>query len=852
MSKPPRNPGFLAAVCCALLLGTGTVASAEQPGPARADISSATPEVPLIEGDLRRELIGLFVDEEERNGLLVIAHGEDYLLPLDRILTDIGATLEVRSGAYWFSTPAGDVPAGNALVAASSGALMISVSQLDELLKLQARFDTAEYALFVSRAWSDRSPAYAVTELRTPEFSPPSASIRNIRADYNYFSTEQDSSLWAEYFTAGNLGGGTWQARMEQDPDNDLTPYDYYWRKQGDNNQLLLGNASYSLHPLMETLEQTGAQYLWSNQNFDDVNVGGLRALDDALNYGSGTRHIAGNAEPGAIAELRINGGAIARTRVRLDGTFEFTSVDVPQRGSARIEVLVLDRSGVLLETFDYSQRAGSGQLAAGQHTLFSAAGQQGNPLTDNASDNDGMSGALQWRYGLNERVTLEVGHQYDGDEGSSLAGVSMSLGKHWFTQLAVSDARDREAVEFIVEGGDQRWRVDFRTREYRTDRSGEPERQWIRDGVASYQLAERLEIGLAGRDAYTAFEDTRFVLPSITWGDGRYANFNARPNAGGNYRFDARLTPTHRDAVRYTFEEDRHFVDMRRRARSGLEYYANFRSGEGLSATGELGFISYSERRLWERTQIGLVGSSGDLGYVVQWDARLLPGVYSRLRMTDNAYNNETLGVESGFSVQWALSMDYAFSRGGIVAADDYSGHSESAALAGPVSIDGAALGRDSGVEKLTLIVNGVSHTANVQGGEFFIDGLPPGVHRVSIDPRDLPIQLMPAPDQVYWVELGRSAVTTMPVELQVRYAISGRARSAAGEAMPGLALRVASVDGVLERSLMTDQFGFYRADELPPGHYTVEALRAGEVVARRNVDISDAFLFEQDLMVP
>ena len=73
--------------------------------------------------------------------------------------------------------------------------------------------------------------------------------------------------------------------------------------------------------------------------------------------------------------------------------------------------------------------------LSAGQHTVFASVGGEGNLLDDDV-DSRGTAGALQWRYGVNEKLTVELSQQYDGEDGAWVIGTSAALGGSWFGVL--------------------------------------------------------------------------------------------------------------------------------------------------------------------------------------------------------------------------------------------------------------------------------------------------------------------------------------------------------------------------------------------------------------------------------
>ena len=138
------------------------------------------------------------------------------------------------------------------------------------------------------------------------------------------------------------------------------------------------------------------------------------------------------------------------------------------------------------------------------------------------------------------------------------------------------------------------------------------------------------------------------------------------------------------------------------------------------------------------------------------------------------------------------------------------------------------------------------------MEAGRYYLDGLEPGLHKISIDSRFLPIELMPGDNQDYWVRLEAGASTEVPLLLEARYAISGRVRNVDGENVTGLQLSILNAAGRQVGEVYTDRYGLYRADALAPGKYYVVAYENGERLSAIEVRITDAFLFEQDLLVP
>jgi len=268
--------------------------------------------------------------------------------------------------------------------------------------------------------------------------------------------------------------------------------------------------SNFSWHPLLPTVEQTGVQFLYSISQWptfgrtDITRASGTRAISN------GVREISGVATPGSVAELRVDGGTIARTRVRLDGSYDFPNVVLPTRGYSEVAVLILDRNSG--ETQDYSRRSGIELPSKRQHSVFGTVGEQGSSLDDRFGSLGGAS-AAQWC----EDLTIELGHKQIGEVRGSEASISMVFFNQWFGSLGYAEGFDRNPMGLDLEGGNELW---------------------------------------------------RFVLPSVGWNNNKNFTVSAWPNSSGSYCVDTRFKPTHRDTARYSYEHDNQGLG---RARFGI-----------------------------------------------------------------------------------------------------------------------------------------------------------------------------------------------------------------------------------------------------------------------------------------
>lgn len=831
--------------------------------------------------EFSKQLLGLFVDGEEQPALIAAHDGNEYLLPLVTILASSGASLDPDAAqdeatSIKVNTPGGPAVLSEADLRLVDGQLMITQTALAEILLIETSFDQSSFALYLVLPWSlSQQSEFLAFSAPEPDFTPPTASIRNMRADLFYVANNSGNDMNGDYFFSGNLAGGGWRFRAEQHGDQETTPTEYYWAKDWGKSMLLAGNSNYSLHPLLPTVEQTGVQYLYSNTPLPTSRGADITSTNGTKRIANGIRDISGTASPGAVAELRIDGRVETRTRVRLDGSYDFPGVELPTRGYSEIIVHVLDnRTRALIETQDFSRRSGIELLADGQQTVFSAFGQQGNML-DGRRESQGASTAVQWRYGLTEDLTLELGRQQVGDQIGNEAAVSMAFSNHWFGSLAFADGMNRSSVGFDLEGGADKWNLDLSMREFNLKDSDSlpawgnqdyslgladtqntvPEagsKQWARSINFRYQLSENFTLGLLGRDTSTTYEQSNFVLPTASWSNRKNLSISARPNSAGEYRIDSRFSPNQHGSIRYAYEDQSHLLDYRYSSRSGREYYASFSADDESSGRFETGMVSHFENQRFGTLQMGLVNGDSGVGYSLEWEATFVPGVSSQLRLSKGGRDLTLSEADSDLFLQWHVTFDFAVAQKRIVPADSSSAATQSAALTGNLMLGNEKIPSRYDIDRIELLIDGDTYTARVQGGRYYIEGLQPGLHKVAIDARYLPMELSPLADQSFWVRLEKSAATEVPLGLEVKFSIAGRVQDANGVNLPYQRLLILDNTGQIVGEVYTDQFGLYRTNNVAPGSYKVMADRNGDGDAVIEVVVSDSYLFEQNLVIP
>lgn len=191
-----------------------------------------------------------------------------------------------------------------------------------------------------------------------------------------------------------------------------------YWAKSGDKIATRLGvNQPNSLGQGAQTSgsEFTGALVAYSNRNIDRH----LAFFDDTSssllqNTSQDYQHIIGVGEPGGVAELRIDGRALARVQIGLDGRYEFLNLDVSQftLADTLIEIAIfaypLARQPLEVRPIFLGKRRTN--VATDELLIEAGVGRSGNLFNSDDNNNHDTAAHVYAEYGVSNRLAVRAG----------------------------------------------------------------------------------------------------------------------------------------------------------------------------------------------------------------------------------------------------------------------------------------------------------------------------------------------------------------------------------------------------------------------------------------------------------
>ncbi len=202
---------------------------------------------------------------------------------------------------------------------------------------------------------------------------------------------------------------------------------------------------------------------------------------------------------------------------------------------------------------------------------------------------------------------------------------------------------------------------------------------------------------------------------------------------------------------------------------------------------------------------------------------------------------------ADPGLQLRWTLSADFAFAGGRPIPGRNEYTNSRAGSIGGKLTLNNGAKLSSREIDLVSVIVDGVPHTAVVNGGHFLLEDLLPGVYQVSLSPQYLPMDLTPR-DATYRVKVAPSATTKVNFTLAYEYGVAGQILYEDERPAIGLVVNVYDSHGGLIHSTRTDQYGYYRLSGLEPAVYVIRVAPESESAIERQITIEDSDLFDAD----
>ena len=851
----------------ALLLCALPMLAIAKPGVSASTTAASTPNATIPPAGYMApaphatRVAGFFLngrDSGQSITLLPLPQG-GYAVDLDQFARRIGSLVQEQGPLLVLPTPLGNAQLQTAEAISHDQHRYFPIATLAKALGAKISFDEQEFALKTELPWNPGSTAPGAalsTQQVKPDIYAPSLSLSSWHSEAYYTRLGGTSTLSTYTDLGGALGPGFWRMRYYTNPGGQNRLSNYGWILDQGNGRWMLGEDQLALDPLLPYAQLTGAQYAWTNQ--PALAYGTAMGADQlvASQLQGGRTVSGGNGPPGGIAELRVNGQVVARTAIRLDGTWQFR--DVLLRGDERVEVALYQRFGagtpVRIESVNVASSAQA--LPAGTIISYGGVGADGNPF-DPAVGTHGLGGFYQLRYGLSQRWTLGGAVQRAGGQDYGIVNAVGGFGSlgTWGMTLG----RNGSASAWSLSGNGQSKNLSWsgyaiqRGANYFPDYTAAFYGRYATYTAASYDryatlnwnVRPDLGLTLSGRDAYDPIygQPIRFVKPGFSWRPYASLGLSAQPDYFGNYAWNASWLPGAHDQVSLSSYSG---VSQAQWQHSFSDGYSTTLAAthDGYLGTRYSALLSGMWRGprpvLWTA---GLLQGRGRFGYLLDAAVEAMPGLSAHLQVQNDPLNAAIPGV-GGLLVQFVMVADFAVTSSGLTRGSMGSYAARVGAISGRISGKLPANVHWSDLAGVPLLIDGRPRGKLDSNGHYLIANLAPGVYRVQLDAEHMPIDLVP--DQAApWVQVRAGVTTTADFHVSLRLGFAGRL-TRAGQPLVNAPIEVIDAQGKVVKKIDSDQWGYYRVDDLPPGTYTVRADGAS-----RSVTLRRAFLYQQDLAV-
>lgn len=870
---------------------------------------------------------------------------EDDLSRLTGVVFEpIAQTSKTDSAATFSTQYLAKTPIGNAQIAESSfikkdNKNYLALSSLKKL-GITADYNQANLAVSLNMGWqpenlTNNSSASSKAAEKLPiDHYPNKAGILGLSFDSSVSVSESNttpnqpqSTSRSVYANLGAFGyglGGVWGAKAigvenhSENKSNDnftdtaidgfsTLPSDWeidnlYWAKSGKNIATRLGtNQPNALGQGAQTSgsEFTGALVAYSNRDinrhlayFDDNSSSLLQ------NTNQDYQHIVGLGEPGGVAELRIDGQAIARVQIGLDGRYEFLNLDVNQLNliDNLVEIAIfaypLARQPLEVRPVFLGKRRTN--AATNELLLEAGVGRAGNAFNSNDNNND-TAAHIYAEYGLTNRLAIRGGAntnlQNSKDDDDSISwhtGLNYTPSAHSNIDLSYANTPTQDLWQAQVQYNLEKiWaNYQYNLREY--DSTGITPQGKQRDErhqlFLNYQPSSKTSINLnqyyediansVNSDNYYAYAGINHQFsPSMNGGinwDTRGDRYNYRLSWQDISRQadDNRLT---RNTVGLSGDNGSNTVSLRHQFsdQTSLGQSISYRHGQSdLLYQGDINHrfngMGLSVDDTSPLSQLNSILSLGyslydnKVGWQADWQLIHQNSVNFSLgykhKYVDSISTNRLDGLlidEGGFirdnSLPAWTQNNYLYAR---LSFDMFKAPKQGLKLGnyprqnlGSVIVDIAHPAEPQiGSEAMTFTLDNQKVDASLlrssdTSSQYLISNIRAGDYTLNMDAKDLPLEYSTGELPTPRIRVTNYAPTSVPFKLQKAYGISGKL----ADAKQGVTLSVYK-DQQLVQSFESSSYGYFQVFGLPAATYTLTA----EGYQSQQITINDDFVMQ------
>jgi hypothetical protein len=846
-------------------------------------------------------LLGITINKKDVGSLDVIREGNTLLLPLVEFSKLANFTVEIiekTTDNINLITPLGKIKLTKDEFKEIDGVTYISDRIIQEKFLGKIELNSFDFALNIDLPWGEVRETRPEAVQLQPEFFAPRSELSSFRQELNFTSTNGNTNLQSSSLLGGRLDGGLWRVRVNNNFINSPDISEYFYYKTNGQFSYQAGQQQLGLHPLLNSISFTGAQFGFTNLPEENFNQN-TSASEILPRRSRPIQTFQGIVPPASFVQLRVGGIAIAQQQVGLNGKYEFLDINLPTGQNNEIELLVFDRNNPNVPIEIRSLRLNSSDLLlpTGGNVQLGGVGLTGNLAQNtlfnnfNATEAGKFTSFYQLRQGLSENLTFEGGIQTLPNTVQTQAGfiwrpanpliLSTSVGTSNSEVGYIADL-DFQLKDLQIIGNSQLFPNGYVSRGIGNSSTTRSPERYNHSLEVKYKAADALHLGFIARSRLDSTKSSDYILPTFTFRPMSGMYLNGRPDTEGNYLFNALYQVDQANRLSFNtfgnryFSDYTHNFDRQYQLSLGNEFGGNFAPRYSLTVNRN---AFNSSALSW---RLGLAYSDGDIAPVVGASMQVVPGLLARVdyqgipsasRNNLGGFGGDTpLGSSFANRLSISLVSDLSFAGGKISPGVSTSLGKQKGAIAGRILIDTQKKASDSkdlnskdSNSNLNLsgsIVRVINNRGKNLGGavtdasgNFFVGNLAEGVYTVELDPEKLPIELTLA-KTIAVAQVASSAVTNLDFTARAEYGLAGRVIDATGKPAANIRLDLMNSQGKKILAASTDEFGLYRLDGVPAGSYILlvppeTSSSNQDSLAKIPVVIRNEFVYDQNLQL-
>ena len=817
-------------------------------------------------------LVSVVINGREVGTIDIIQEDDTLFVPLETFAEVAGFTVEITDNTIQVKTPLGVVKLQPNSWKRLKGVVYISKARLQKELSINIDLNTADLSLLADLPWRGGSRQSRPDIELKPEFFAPGSGLSNFKQELNIATGSGNTDFRSSSLIGGRIGGLGYRLRVDNNFVNQPDLSEYFLYKRSGQFVYQAGRQQVGLHPLLNSLDLTGFQFGYSNLPPDrfSSNYGANELL--SRNYRP-IQSFRGQVPPASFVQLRVAGIIVAQQQVGFNGLYEFIDVNLPTGQSNEIEVLIYDRNNlrVPLQIRSIRMNASDLLLPPGGNVQLAGLGFSGNLAQKTLfGDNTNSSyegkpvGFYQLRQGLSNNLTFEGSVQAVPDVVQSQAGLVWRLANPIVLSASVGNSGDKLGYTAGLDVQLGRLEINANSQSlpqgFRTGREFKNQSQYNHNFELKYRFSNNFDLGLIARSRQDETASANYILPTFSARPFSTVSLSGRPDIEGRYLFNAFYQPNSFTRLSFNTYGDAYISDLSYKFANDYQVsFGNEFGGNSASRyTLSLGRSPNSLRELsWN---LGVAFRDGEVAPTAGASMQVLPGLLARLDY--QGIPSRARGTFGGFGddrLTLSLVSDLSFA-GGRVAPASYTGISkQTGAIVGKLVLQGKGKGFDlSGsnirvYDKQNQTVGGAKTDSS---GNFFVGNLPEGVYVVELEPEELPVELS-VPKTSLVAEVAASGVTKLDFPVRAEFGLAGRVTDVSGQPIEQVRIELINSTGIRALSTITDQYGLYRLDGVPVGKYTLrvspqDALNPTDTLPKRQIEISNQFVYDQNLQLP